>query len=194
MTRTKCTYEDDTPRLKDIEDEKLSVDWSEHIAAIHCAAWSAFTVHDRHNSADRLRPLRQVQWLQWVWWPQSTSIMDNQGRNWQIKSQDPSTTEEARTFGGTGTHDDSGRKSNGKMQPVQALIDCGASSIFMTVRLLKWLRISYQAVHIITLAMTGGVMQYAKDSRTMRITVRYLNYLTLVDRSDIVVVAMRAYN
>jgi len=52
--QAKCTYGEDTLPLKDIWDEKLSPDWRELIAAIHCAAWGAFTVTDRHNSADRL--------------------------------------------------------------------------------------------------------------------------------------------
>jgi hypothetical protein len=63
--------------------------------------------------------------------------MDNRGSNQQIKHQDPSTTLEAKTIGGAGTHDDSGRKSNGEMQRVRVLIDYGAPSIFMTPRLRK---------------------------------------------------------
>jgi len=58
--------------------------------------------------------------------------MDNRGRNRHIKRQDPSTTVEARTIGGAGTHDDSGRQSNGQMKRVRALIDCEATNIFMT--------------------------------------------------------------
>jgi len=47
---------------------------------------------------------------------------------------------------------------NGEMQRVRALVDCGATSIFMTPRLLKRLGISHQAAHITTLGMNGGVM------------------------------------
>jgi len=73
--------------------------------------------------------------------------------------------------GAAGTHGESGRKSNGEMQCVWALIDCGATSIFMTLRRFNQLGISHQAAHIITLAMTGGMMQHAKNSRKTQITV-----------------------
>jgi len=33
-----------TPRLNHINDEKVSLNWSERILAIYCSAWSAFTV------------------------------------------------------------------------------------------------------------------------------------------------------
>jgi len=42
--------------------------------------------------------------------------------------------------------------------------------------------------------MTGGVMRHAKDSRNTRTTVRCLDYLATVDRSDVLVVPMRAHN
>ena len=53
---------------------------------------------------------------------------------------------------------------SGEMQCIRAIVDCGATSIFMTPRLPKWLGISHQAALITTLAMTGGVMQHAKDT------------------------------
>jgi len=52
--QSKCTYVEDTLRFKDIEDEKLSVRWIEHIEAIHRAVWSAFVVTVRHISTDQL--------------------------------------------------------------------------------------------------------------------------------------------
>jgi hypothetical protein len=42
--QAKCTYREDTLRLKHIYDKKISLDWRELIATIHCTAWSAFTV------------------------------------------------------------------------------------------------------------------------------------------------------
>jgi len=83
---------------------------------------------------------------------------------------------------------------NGKMQCVRVIIDCGATTIFLTPRLLKWLGISHQAALVTTLAMTGGVMQHAKDTWKTRITVQYFDYLAPVDRSDVLVVPMRAYD
>jgi hypothetical protein len=42
--------------------------------------------------------------------------------------------------------------------------------------------------------MTGGVMQHAKNSRKTRITVQCVDYLAPVDRSDLLVVPMWAYD
>jgi hypothetical protein len=86
------------------------------------------------------------------------------------------------------------RDRNGEMQRVQALIDCGATSICMAPRLLKRLGISHEAAHITTLGLIGRVIQQAKDSRKMRITVQYLDSLAPVDESDVLVVPMRAYD
>jgi len=61
-------------------------------------------------------------------------------------------------------------------------------------RLFKRLGISHQAAHITTLAMTGGAMQHAQESRKTRITVQYLDYLAPVDKSDVLFMPMRAYN
>jgi hypothetical protein len=86
------------------------------------------------------------------------------------------------------------RDRNGKMQRVRALIDCGATSIFMAPRLLKRLGISHEAAHITTLSLDGGVMQHATNSRKTRITMEYLDYLAPVNDSDVLVVPMRAYD
>jgi hypothetical protein len=86
------------------------------------------------------------------------------------------------------------RDRNGEMQPLRALIDCGATSIFMAPRLLKRLGISHEAAHITTLGLNGGVMQHAKDSRKTRITVQYMDYLAPVDESDVLVLPMRVYD
>jgi len=64
--QAQCTSGEDTQKSNDVEDDKLSLDWSEHIAGIHCAAWSAFTVSDQHNSAHHLQQLRPLQWLRWL--------------------------------------------------------------------------------------------------------------------------------
>ena len=89
---------------------------------------------------------------------------------------------------------DSRRISNGEMQHLRVLIKCGASSIFMTPRLLKWLRRSHQAANITILAMTRGVIPPALDSRKTRITVQCMDYLALVCRSDVLVVPIRAFD
>jgi len=86
------------------------------------------------------------------------------------------------------------RDRNGEIQHVRALIDCGATSIFMAPRLLKRLGISHEAGHITTLSLDGGVMQHAKDSRKMRITNQYLDCLAPVNESDVLVVPIRVYD
>jgi hypothetical protein len=64
----------------------------------------------------------------------------------------------------------------------------------MTPRLFKRHGISHQAAHITTHEMTGGVMQYSKDSRKTRVTVQTVDYLAPIDKSDVLVVPMRAYD
>jgi hypothetical protein len=64
----------------------------------------------------------------------------------------------------------------------------------MAPRLLKRLGISPETAHITTLGLSGGVMQHAKNSRKTQITVQYLDYLALVDESDVLVVPMHAYD
>jgi len=86
------------------------------------------------------------------------------------------------------------RDRNGEMQRVRALIDCGATSIFMAPRLLKRLGISHEAAHITTLILDGGVTQHPKASRKTRITMQYLDYLAPVNESDVLVVPMHAYD
>jgi hypothetical protein len=69
--------------------------------------------------------------------------MDNGGGNGKIKRQRSFVTQRLKkTISGGGTPGDWGRKSNGEIRCVRALIDCGATSIFMTPRLLKRLGIS----------------------------------------------------
>ena len=71
-------------------------------------------------------------------------INDN-GGNRQIKRQRSFDTRQAQTIGGigaAGNNADSGRKSTipdsrGEMQCLRTIIDCDATRIFMTVRLLK---------------------------------------------------------
>jgi len=56
------------------------------------------------------------------------------------------------------------RDKHGEMQRVRALIDCGATSVFMAPRLLKRLGISHEAAHTTTLGLGGQIMLHAKES------------------------------
>jgi len=86
------------------------------------------------------------------------------------------------------------RQRNEEMQLGWAIIDCGALSIIRVANLLKWLGISHEAVHITILGLNGAVMKHPNDSRKRGITVQYLDYLTLVDEWDVLVLPMRAYD
>jgi len=58
-----------------------------------------------------------------------------------------------------------------EMQFARAIVHGSATSIGMIPRLFKRLGIPHQAARIVTLSLTAGVMQHAKDSRKTRITV-----------------------
>jgi hypothetical protein len=64
----------------------------------------------------------------------------------------------------------------------------------MAPMILKRLGMSHKAAHITTLGLNERMMQHAKDSKKMQITVQYLNYLAPLDESDVLVVPMRAYD
>jgi hypothetical protein len=86
------------------------------------------------------------------------------------------------------------RDIDGEMQRVRALIECGATSIFLGPRSLKKLGISHEAAHITTLGLGGQIMQHAKDIRKTSITVEYMEHLAPVAEPEVLVVPMRAYN
>jgi hypothetical protein len=91
-------------------------------------------------------------------------------------------------------HEDQIRDRHGEMQRVQALIDCGATSIFMSPRLLLRLGLRHQAAHTTTLGLNGHVIEHANDSRKTTISVQYLKHLAPVDESEVVVVLIKAYD
>jgi hypothetical protein len=74
--------------------------------------------------------------------------------------------------------------SNCEMQCIWALINCGTTSLFMALRLLTRLGMSYMVAHITTLGLNGGVMQHANDSQKTQITVKYLVSFALADKSN----------
>jgi len=53
----KYTWGEDTLPVTHIAVEKLSINWSQLIVAIHCALYIAFTIKNWHNSADWLQRL-----------------------------------------------------------------------------------------------------------------------------------------
>jgi len=86
------------------------------------------------------------------------------------------------------------RDEHGEMQHVPALIDCGATTIFMAPWLFKNLGISHEAAHITTLGLGGQSMQHAKDNRKMSISVQYMEHLAQVTEPEVLVVPMWPYD
>jgi hypothetical protein len=86
------------------------------------------------------------------------------------------------------------RDGNGEMQRVRALIDCGATSIFMSPRLRKRLGLADEPAYVTTLGLNGQVMAHASDSRKTAFTVQYMEHLSPVQEAEVLVVPMRAYD
>jgi hypothetical protein len=77
---------------------------------------------------------------------------------------------------------------------VKALIDCGATSIFASPRLIEILGLQKQQAHTTTYGLDGKVMSHAKDSRKTRLSVSYFEHKQPVDESEVLIVPMTAYD
>jgi hypothetical protein len=86
------------------------------------------------------------------------------------------------------------RDRHGEKQWVRTLVDCGATSIFMSPRLLQRLGLRHQAAHTTTLGLNGHVIQHANDSRKTTISVQYLQHPAPFDESEVLVVPIKAYD
>jgi hypothetical protein len=86
------------------------------------------------------------------------------------------------------------RDHKGEMQRVRALINCSATSIFMSPRLRKKLGLADEAVGITTIGLDGRVMESAKNSQKVTMTVQYLEHLAPVDEQEVLVVPIQAYD
>jgi len=86
------------------------------------------------------------------------------------------------------------RDAYGKMQRVRALIDRGATSIFMAPRLRRRLWIRDEPALTATVGLDGRLMVEAKDSWKTTIVVRYLDQLAPVDEPEVLIVPTRAYD
>jgi hypothetical protein len=80
------------------------------------------------------------------------------------------------------------RDGNAGMQHVRALIDCGVTSIFMSPRLQKRLGLADEPAYITTIGLNGQVMAHASDCRRTAFTVQYMNHLSPVRESEMLVV------
>jgi hypothetical protein len=82
---------------------------------------------------------------------------------------------------------------DGKLRLVRALIDCGATSIFISPRLVKRLGIGTVPAGVSTHGLDGRIVAHARDSQKTGILVQYFNYLKPVMETALVV-PMEAYD
>jgi hypothetical protein len=91
-------------------------------------------------------------------------------------------------------HDVLIRDGSGEMQRMRALIDCGATSLFMAPRLRKRLGLADEPAYVTTLGLDGQIMAHASESRKTTFTVQYMEQLSPVQESEVLVMPMRAYD
>jgi hypothetical protein len=91
-------------------------------------------------------------------------------------------------------HEISIQDVQGSWTRVKALIDCGATSIFASPKLIEILGLQTQEAHTTTYAFDGNVMSHAKDSRKTRLSVSYFEHEQPVDESEVLIVPMTAYD
>jgi len=83
---------------------------------------------------------------------------------------------------------------SGEMQRVRALMDCGATSIFLTLSLQIRLGLADEPPYVTTPGLNGHRMAHTSESRNTTFTVQYMEHLSPVQESEVLVVPMRAYN
>ena len=88
-------------------------------------------------------------------------------------------------------HDMQIANPSGKMVTVMVLIDCGATSIFISPKLVCSLVLETSPAYITTLGLGGAILAHARDSRRVRTTMRCF---PPVDESDLLVVNVTAYD
>ena len=86
------------------------------------------------------------------------------------------------------------RDGSWEMPRVRALIDCSATCIFMTPRLRKQLGIADEPAYVTTLGLNGHIMAHVSERQKTTFTVRYMEQLSLVQESKVLVVPVRAYD
>jgi hypothetical protein len=91
-------------------------------------------------------------------------------------------------------HEISIQDVQGNWTRVKALIDCGATSIFASPRLIEILGLGTEQAHTTTYGLNGNIMFHARDSRKTRLSVSYFEHEQPVDESDVLIVPMTAYD
>jgi len=86
------------------------------------------------------------------------------------------------------------RNIYGYMQRVEALINCGATSILISPSLVRKLELPHEPAFTSAQGLNGQVMMSAKESRKASLLVQYFEHLKPVDESEVLVVPMNAYD
>jgi hypothetical protein len=76
----------------------------------------------------------------------------------------------------------------------QALINCGATSIYISPSLHRKIESPHEPAFTSTQGLNGQVMMSARDRRKASLLVLYFEHLKSVDESEVLVVPMNAYN
>jgi hypothetical protein len=84
----------------------------------------------------------------------------------------------------------------GRKRAVKALIDCGASSFFISPKLVRYLGLREQTspAYITTRGLDGKILARARDSRKLSLKMQYLPHLATVEEPEVLVVDMSAYD
>ena len=79
---------------------------------------------------------------------------------------------------------------------VKALVDCGASNIFVSPRIVKKLRLVDRArpAHVTTFGLNGQVIAHARDSKRVDLSMRYFEHLAPVVETDVLCVPLETYD
>ena len=85
---------------------------------------------------------------------------------------------------------------DGKMRVVRVLIECGASSFFISLKLVRYLSLREQTspAYITTRGLDGKILTRARDSQKLSLKMQYLSHLAPVEESEVLVVDMLAYD
>src|SRR6188768_2497151 len=86
------------------------------------------------------------------------------------------------------------KDSRGRWKTVRVLIDCGATSIFVSPRLVERLGLQTEPAKITTFSINGQVLANREDSRKVELTARYMPHRSPVTETDVLVVPIQAYD
>jgi len=81
----------------------------------------------------------------------------------------------------------------GEFQRVRALMDCGAKSVSMALRLRKWLGLAEEPAYITILGPNIQMVSHTNNGQNTAFTGQYKEHLSLVAELEVLVVPLRAH-